>query len=60
MMEIGQIHQFIGVPSHDIMYPFKEIWSYERVRKQNIVARFSAMATATCELIWIKELLQEL
>ena len=35
-------------------------------KKQNIVARFSveaeyqAMALATCELIWLKHLLQEL
>jgi len=65
-MQIGQDHPLLGVPLQDIECLFEEILSHGRVRSKILLqglvleAEYRAMAVATCELIRIKQLLQEL
>lgn len=64
-MLIGQVHSFIGDPIMGIMYLLEETWYLGTARKK-LVARSSVeteyrvMALITCELIWLKHLLEEL
>jgi len=66
MMHIELVVQLIEDLPHGTMYSLEgNLVSWKR-KKQSVISRSSAkaeyrsMALATCELVWIKQLLQEL
>ena len=63
-MQTEQVHLQIDAPLLGIMYLLVEVsWrsnKYYVVAKSSVEAEYRAMTSATCELIWLKHLLQEL
>jgi len=64
-MQIGLVVPLIGDLPHNTTYSLEETYVLKKVRN-SVVARSSAeveyrsIALATCELVWIKQLLQKL
>ncbi|RVW98062.1 Retrovirus-related Pol polyprotein from transposon RE1 [Vitis vinifera] len=65
-MQTGLVHPQIGVPPHGIVFFIGCNLISWKSKKQDVVARSSveaeyrAMALATCEFIWLRQLLQKL
>lgn len=64
-MLIGQDMQMIDVLHRGIVFLLVETWSHGRAKSKQMLldqvqAKYQAMAHATCELLWLKHLLQEL